>query len=337
MLALRLALRVLRLSLLLSLLLAGLALTLGQHSNAPMLAFFEAEDGLYLMDIFSGGHGLINPDEGLLGHTLSWWPDGQSLLIQQDDLSYLRLSADGRRREALFLPVNAHEVRPAQRDQTFAYLAPPANGVDEVWLQIEGEQHNLSRTPTAWESRPTFSPDGRWLAWLSHQSDAGYRLMAYNLESQTRHKLLDSPNYVDGPNWASDGRLLALESNLTTWAEALIWEELLNTPERVRIPTHLTLSEVVWSPQADKMAHVRPINGLFSVWLYDLHTGREKRLTPEGVIESFPAWSPDGRWLVLWRQDVRRSSRLVLWDMQGMSQRSLPVVHGRQGVAWWRP
>lgn len=346
MLTLRLALSALRLSLPLSLLMVGLALALGQHSDAPMLAFFgsflpksntQKSSNLYVMDIVTRVYGLISPHEELLEHTLAWWPDGQSLLIQKDDLSYLRLSVDGRHQEALPLPANAREVRPAQRDQTFAYLAPLASGVDELWLQVGGEQRNLSQTPTAWESRPNFSSDGRWLAWLSYQQGVGYWLMAYDLEAQTRYELLNSTNYVDGPSWASDGRLLALEGNLTTWAEALIWDEPMSAPARLRVPTHLTPGEIVWSPQVDKVAYVRPIKGLFSVWLYDLRTGDERQLTPEGIVESFPAWSRDGRWLALGRQDARRSARLVLWDMQGMSHRLLTGLYGHSGVSWWSP
>jgi len=339
MLALRLALRALRLSLPLSLLLVSLALALGQRSGAPVLAFLvnnmESESHVYLLDIFTGANGPITA--GWPFRSVSWWYDGESLLIQDMYLALFRLSADGRYRQTLNLPTNVRGVRPGLRDQTFAYLAPLASGVDEVWLQVGGEPRNLSQTPTAWESRPAFSPDGRWLAWLSYEQGVGFRLLAYDLEVQTHHEILDSLNYVDGPSWASDGRLLALESNLTTWAEALIWDGPLGELTRVRVPTHLTPGEVTWSPQADRIAYVRVINGAPSLWLYDLRIAEDRRLTPEGELEYQPAWSADGRWLAFSRQATQGSKRLVVWDMQSMSHRLLPVMGARSGPLQWRP
>jgi len=342
MLALRLALRALRLSLPLSLLLVGLALALGQRSGAPMLAslgdtLVKREERFYLLDVLTGSSSPMATGGMLYKNPLLWWPDGESLLVQDIGVTgFYRLSADGRSRQALGLPVNAREVRPGFRDQTFAYLAPLASGVDEVWLQVGGEPHNLSQTAQAWESRPAFSPDGRWLAWLSYEQGMGFRLLAYDLEAQTRHEVLDSPNYVDGPSWGSDGRLLALEGNLTTWAEALIWDGPLGELTRVPVPTHLTPGQVAWSPQADRIAYVKAVGGSYSVWLYDLRTSQDQRLTPEGLAEFGPLWSVDGRWLLLTR--LMPQGSLVLWDMQSMSQRVLPLaVDYVPYVQAWRP
>jgi len=53
-----------------------------------------------------------------------------------------------------------------------------------------------------------------------------------------------------------------------------------------------------WSPDGQHIAFVRDGDPRLAIYLMDLQTGKQRRLTAPGMSEDHPAWSPDGRSLV---------------------------------------
>lgn len=65
------------------------------------------------------------------------------------------------------------------------------------------------------------------------------------------------------------------------------WRRLTKTPYDVE-------GQPTWSPDGTKIAFVRGVNSQ-QIWVYDLETGRERRLTSKGRKNVDPDWGPNGQ------------------------------------------
>ena len=60
-------------------------------------------------------------------------------------------------------------------------------------------------------------------------------------------------------------------------------------------PQEATSAYPAWSPDGRSLAYARFADGTWDLYVYDLDSRRERRLTRGGGDEIDPAWSPDGR------------------------------------------
>ncbi len=71
--------------------------------------------------------------------------------------------------------------------------------------------------------------------------------------------------------------------------------------------TELLVSEIdqdqppVWAPQSDRVAYVSDVDGSPDIYMVDVATGDQTRLTFSDEREQVGDWSPDGQWLVFTR------------------------------------
>jgi len=62
-----------------------------------------------------------------------------------------------------------------------------------------------------WNAEPAFSPDGRWLAFMSNR-DGNPEIYRLELSSGRVERLTEDPAYDTHPRWSADGRRLAFQS-----------------------------------------------------------------------------------------------------------------------------
>lgn len=65
---------------------------------------------------------------------------------------------------------------------------------------------------TGWNSSPAFSPDGRWLAFMSNR-DGNPELYRVRPDGSQLERLTDDPGYDVLPRWSADGRRLLFQSD----------------------------------------------------------------------------------------------------------------------------
>ena len=108
------------------------------------------------------------------------------------------------------------------------------------------------------------------------------------------------------------------------------------------------LTDFEWSPDGRSVAFSGPLGwtGAYGVYVLDLRGGGPRLLTPRGTSESWPVWSPDGRWIALTRDRFAHGeysgARIdVLVMRSDGSQRSLLVANektsddgGPSALAW---
>jgi dipeptidyl aminopeptidase/acylaminoacyl peptidase len=223
--------------------------------------------------------------------------------MQPDDVYELtgvgdpRISPDGSR--------VAYAVSTADReseDYRSAIWVTPLAGSEEPTRFTFGEKRDGS---------PRWSPDGRWLAFVSNRGDEKAKGQIYVLPAHggEARKLTELKESAADVVWSPDSTRLAFTSRVPDEA----YEE---EDERKRKPRRFTrlfqkLDSVGWI--ADRRAHV---------FVADLEGGETRQITDGDCEDGAPAWSPDGKRLVFSatrgeRWDTELISRLYVVDAEG--------------------
>ncbi|HEY8090669.1 MAG TPA: PDZ domain-containing protein, partial [Polyangiaceae bacterium] len=84
----------------------------------------------------------------------------------------------------------------------------------------KGSVRNLTRTPGVADRDPAWSPDGKWIAWLS--DDGGEYSLRFRapdgVNAEKKVSLGDPPSFFYSPRWSPDSKLVALwDKRLNLW------------------------------------------------------------------------------------------------------------------------
>ena len=164
-----------------------------------------------------------------------------------------------------------------------------------------GEIRNISRTPEAREISVAWSPDGRWISYLS-DATGEYELYVRPQDGsgEPRRVTRDGSVWRFPPVWSPDSKKLAFADS----ANRLHYVEVESGRVRQVDATRFTnnsfrdLTQYVWSPDSQWLAYTK-VNESYnsSIWVYSLRDGQPRQLTPDSTNEQSPAFDPHGRYL----------------------------------------
>lgn len=146
----------------------------------------------------------------------------------------------------------------------------------------KGDARNLTNTTGAMERDPAWSPDGKWIAYLSDESGE-YML---HLRDQTgmgevkRISLGNAPAFYSNLEWSPDSKKIAYNDNHVN-----LWYVDVEKGTNVKIDSNTfgTLDGVLepsWSPDSRWVAYVKQLdNRLRAVYLYSLDKNQTNQVT----------------------------------------------------------
>jgi TolB protein len=209
---------------------------------------------VYLQDAASGRRTLVEPTGTALNWTAALSPDGRGI-------AFARAGEEG----------------------TDIYTYNVGQDCCLQRLTVGRFSDNLS---------PTFSPDGRRIAFVSTR--AGLPQIYVMSADGTGQELFAPFDYgVTGssqaPEWSPDGTQLAFHRDVAGSPQVFI----MNVRSRdVRQLTSAGRNEdPTWAPDSRHIAFVSNRTGTRQVWVIDIETGRVRQLTSAGGTR-LPAWSP---------------------------------------------
>ncbi len=162
---------------------------------------------------------------------------------------------------------------------------------------------------------PSWSPDGRRLAYVSFE---GKRPAIYIQEvfgTGRRSKLTGFPGLNSAPSWSPDGRRIAMTLSKDGNAEIYVMD--VQSKSLQRITNHWAIdTEPAWSPDGSSLVFTSDRGGGPQIYKVDMaNPGNETRLTFEGKYNSRPRFSPDGKTLYFVHQRAG-DFRLASLDLQ---------------------
>lgn len=270
-----------------------------------------------------------------------WSPDGRSVLYTGGVWG---------KRDYYLVPASGGEPRKVSRDSARAGACSFEPGGDSLVchrydlgsgdvlrLWLNGDVAPLT-AGSAWDYKPTESPDGQWIAFSRSEEGPSYIAVMPAAGGRVR-RLTQSPYDDRWPTWSAAGDRL-LFHRLVNRGTAL---ELLDLESgRVRTlagPDEAPLQGSV-DPAGERVAYCSQLADRMALKLLDLHTG-ERRLLSTGPGEAcFPRWSPDGRRIAYAGKTAERWEIRTI-DPDGADRASLtegmPLLHGMDGPVDWSP
>lgn len=160
----------------------------------------------------------------------------------------------------------------------------------------KGEIRNLTHTPGVRETAATWSPDGRWVAYLSDRTGE-YELYVRpgDGSGEERRVTKDGKIWRFFPLWSPDSKKIAFSDK----NRKLFWVDVESGKATEADQSERgDITDYKWSPDSRWLAYTKAgVNQFSSIWIYSLDQGKARQLTSDLTAEAEPTWSPDGRYL----------------------------------------
>ena len=164
----------------------------------------------------------------------------------------------------------------------------------------------LTSRPKESESHPRWSPDGRWLAFLSGRTDEkkNDQLWLMDRLGGEAQKITDFKGGVVDFAWAPDGKRIALIATDEDKDE--------NGPDdKDKTPKPIVIDRFQF--MQDVSGYIRHLHD--HLYLFDVASRKADILTPGEFDEALPAWSPDGKSIAFVSKRHKDVDRNDDWDV----------------------
>ena len=164
----------------------------------------------------------------------------------------------------------------------------------------KGDARNLTDTSAAAERDPSWSPDGKSIAYFSDASGE-YQLFLRDQDGIAKPKIIDlgpSPSFFYAPRWSPDSkRILYADKKLNLWYVDA------DSPHPVKVDTQEFegfgfAGNSVWSPDSKWIAYLKELpNHMNAVFLYSLDTQKSTQITDGMSDVGSVAFDRNGKYL----------------------------------------
>lgn len=237
------------------------------------------------------------------------WPstDGKTIVFEHDGYLNTYDIADGKTTQLNFLVrsdfvTTRPVVRKVDYQITGASLSPSAGRVAvEAHGEIftvpakPGDTRNLTRTPGVRERLPSYSPDGKALAYVS-DADGEYQIYVQAVGGGDATQLTNlSKGMIQVFTWSPDSKTISFT---TTANELYLLDVATKKVTTVFKPTYGGAADFDWSPDSKWIAYTDAAKtGFGRVFLYDVASGKATQVTEGYYDDGNVAFDQSGKYL----------------------------------------
>ncbi len=234
--------------------------------------------------------GLVEPS------SLSWHPSGDRLLLCARSADLWTIPASGGPAERLTNDIFDDRKPDFSPDGKRIVFESNRDGNPGVWTldAAGGAPRLLLPHPSVADAHPRFSPDGKRVVFASNREakDRQTDLWTVSSDGSNPRRMTSIDGLKGRPTWFSDNTRIIFESNLNGgWG---LWA-LEPGGKVVSLPRPKPSMRPAWSPDGWWLAYQSQRGGNQDIYLTQMKTGEERRLTTAPAREGDPAWSRDSR------------------------------------------
>ena len=159
-----------------------------------------------------------------------------------------------------------------------------------------GPTRNLTQTPGVHERDPAWSPDGRWIAYVSDQSgEAEIWIRPQDGSGEPRPLTFGADTYKYGVLWSPDSKRIA-------WTDKKNRLQFVDVDSKEVFPVAqakaFEIRDYVWAPDSQWLAYTMPEDRRFpNIYLYSVASKQAIQVTDGWFDVGDPAFSTDGKYL----------------------------------------
>ncbi len=196
--------------------------------------------------------------------------------------------------------VAAKEVQNLAISPTGARILAEAHGDIFSVPAEKGDTRNLTRTPGSAERDPTWSPDGKSIAYFGDASGE-YQLFIRDQDGMQPPKVIDlgpDASFFYSPHWSPDSKRIAY-----TDKHLRLWYVDVAGGKPVKIDTGLrggfgSAEELAWSPDSQWIAYTRDLESqMHAIFVYSLATHVSTQITDGMSNAAHPVFDANGKYL----------------------------------------
>jgi len=197
-------------------------------------------------------------------------------------------------------PVHPDSILNASLSPTGARAVFEAGGEIFTVPGEKGDTRNLTNTTAVAERDPSWSPDGKTIAYFSDASGE-YQLYLHDQTGFKPPTVIDlgpNPSYFYSPTWSPDSKHIAFaDKHLRLWVVDVPSGKPVLVDKGIYGSFGVNFGEV-WSPDSKWIAYSRDLdNHLHAIFLYSLETHKFTQITDGMSDAASPAFDPNGKYL----------------------------------------
>ncbi|MDR0401794.1 MAG: hypothetical protein LBH27_02215 [Endomicrobium sp.] len=181
----------------------------------------------------------------------------------------------------------------------------------------------------------SFSPNGENII-LTLSKGKYPNLYMINTRGKLIRKIMNDAGYINtSPTYAPNGHEIAFVSDRCGYPQIYVMN--INGGIIKRITTYFSCDSPAWSPDGNKIVFtMKQPNSSYDLCVYDLASGKIKKITHNKKNNENPSWSPDGRFLVF---SSNRSGEYEIYitTIDGSHTRRLVKIDGSSFMPSWSP
>lgn len=200
-------------------------------------------------------------------------------------------------------------------------------------IDIESGRINRVWSSDQMSFAPRFSPQGDRIL-ISLVQDGNTDIYEISINNGRIRRLTSSPAIDTAPSYSPDGTEIVFESDRSGTQQLYRMSVRDGDSRRISFGRG-SYGGPVWSPRGDYIAFTKQLDNSFHIGVM-LASGAEERLLSKSFLDEGPAWSPNGRVLIFFRDQPGEASGPMLHtvDLTGRNLRRLATPDYASDPTW---